>query len=178
MCFSDRSQKKSETPLAPAPAPAPTPVPVPVPVPTPTKQVPVAYRIDRGRDEFDPSPYHIRTRSSIQRHLDASPPPTEKSQRKNNKRFPKKYRDDGQINPKLFKQGSYYEYPTMSWPYNSQNAKGQGYRMVNGVRDEVEVGFTRTITDRNKNIQGVIYHPKWSRRGFVRAETMYSAGAV
>ncbi|KAL4806921.1 hypothetical protein BDV18DRAFT_160084 [Aspergillus unguis] len=131
---------------------------------------PVAYRINRGREDGDPSPFHLRTRTSVQRHMDKSPLPTDRSRRVNNKRFPKRFNNT----EKLFKQGSYYEYPTLSWPYDEQNSRGKAFRMVDGERQEVRVMFTRTITDRNKNIKGVVYHPEWSKTTCVRAEDIYA----
>ncbi|KIA75772.1 hypothetical protein HK57_00458 [Aspergillus ustus] len=144
MCFSDPSQKKSSKAGEPA------------------------YRINRGRTENDPNAYHLRTRASIQRHMDHSPAPTDQSRKKGNKRYPKRYND----NENLFQaEPSLYEYPSKSWPYNQQNAKGRAYVTgADGQRVQVDPEFTRTITDRNKNVKGVIYHPKGDRSGFVRAE--------
>ncbi|KAL2841844.1 hypothetical protein BJY01DRAFT_249340 [Aspergillus pseudoustus] len=146
MCFSDPSQKViPKTYIASEPA----------------------YRINRGRNENDPSAYHLRTRASIQRHLDHSPAPTAESRKKGNKRYPKRYND----RENLFREPSLYEYPSKSWPYNQQNAKGKAYTAgANGQRVQVDPEFTRTVTDRNKNVKGVIYHPEGDRSGFVRAQ--------
>jgi hypothetical protein len=98
--------------------------------------------------------------------MDRSPAPTAESRKKNNKRYPKRYNDTEQ----LFKEPSLYEYPTKSWPYDQQNTKGKAFKTVNGQRVQVNPEFTRTVTDRNKNVKGVIYHPSGNPSKFVRAK--------
>lgn len=61
----------------------------------------------------------------------------------------------------------------MSWPYEQQNVKGRVVQTANGQRDERNARFTRTITDRNKNIKGVIYHANGKRSEFERAKEVY-----
>jgi hypothetical protein len=65
-----------------------------------------------------------------------------------------------------------YEFPSHSFPYDKQNSKG---KILNpdGTKNEKIKGYTRTITDRNKVIQGVVYHPYKKKSEFVRAEEIY-----
>ncbi|KAL3476731.1 hypothetical protein BJX99DRAFT_258065 [Aspergillus californicus] len=132
------------------------------------KEPPMAYRINRGRQDNDPSPFHLRTHSSVQNHMSKSPSPTDKNRRPNNKRYPKRFNNT----EKVFRQGSYYEYPTRSWPYEKQNRDGKAPDPT-GERKFMDPLFTRTITDRNKNIKGVVYRPVESRRKVVRTEDIY-----
>ena len=62
----------------------------------------------------------------------------------------------------------------MDYPYHRQNAKGK-VRDVSpgGTVSYVTPGYTRTITDRHKNIRGVSYHPHGDHSSFVRAEEVY-----
>lgn len=97
-----------------------------------------------------------------------APYPIDKSRAKNNRRYPKKFHNTEKLFPH---GGSYYEYPTTDYPYSGQNAKGDAYRTDRqGSRVFIDPGYTRTIADRNKNIEGVAYHPQWSRREHVRAK--------
>lgn len=53
----------------------------------------------------------------------------------------------------------------MDYPYNNQNPRrGEAYRVKEGpngkmLKERVDAGHTRTITDQHTNIQGVLYHP-------------------
>jgi len=56
-----------------------------------------------------------------------------------------------------------YEYVTKSFPYDQQNSKGKlngpdGKPLAQATIDTLK-GHTRTVTDGNKDIHGVVYHP-------------------
>jgi hypothetical protein len=126
-----------------------------------------AYRIDRAID--DGAGRHYRRRSSVERHLAAAPPIREGH---GGHRYPKHFRNKEE----LFSGGeSLFEFPTMDYPYHLQNARGHILGAEEGV-----AGFTRTVTNRSREIKGVIYHPytgkpKRSNR-FVRAFEVRSWG--
>lgn len=80
---------------------------------------------------------------------------------KKGKRYPHRYKRKEGIFPP---GGEYYEFPTSNYPYDAQNAHGKVPSQPN-----VE-GFTRTVTNEHRAIQGVIYHPLGNRTGFLRAD--------
>lgn len=96
-------------------------------------------------------------------HLNNSPPIR---QGYKGKRYPHQYRNRENLFPA---GGDYYEFPTSNYPYHLQNSRGR----VQG-QPNVE-GFTRTVTDQNRVIQGVMYHPEGNYTDFVRADEVYPA---
>lgn len=96
-------------------------------------------------------------------HLNNSPPI---QQGYKGKRYPHQYRNREGLFPA---GGDYYEFPTSNYPYHLQNSRGR----VQG-QPNVE-GFTRTVTDQHRTIQGVMYHPDGNPTGFVRADEVYPA---
>lgn len=124
------------------------------------------------RTDSTDSRYHERRRSSVKRHMKNAPAPTPG---KKGKRYPKVYRNgEGHYKTK----STLYEYPTKDYPYSTQNYKGRG-RLTSpgGTVTDVDPEYTRTITDRRKNIQGVSYHPHGNKKGFKRAEEIYPASS-
>src|SRR3569833_471672 len=125
---------------------------------------------------------HVRRYSSLQNHLAVAPAPihpTDPKYRK--KKYPHVYENKEKLFP--LATSTLYEYPSKSYPYHNQNAKGVA-RTNTGTAVDPE--YIRTITNRDKQIQGVIYHPyvpphpanptipvysPW----FNRAETIYRA---
>lgn len=74
---------------------------------------------------------------------------------------PKEFKNYGRVIPRT---GHYTEYPTMDYPYDNQTAeKGafQARKTQKGtmVQERVNPGYVRTITDQNKHIEAVLYHP-------------------
>ncbi|KAF2417661.1 hypothetical protein EJ08DRAFT_703342 [Tothia fuscella] len=123
------------------------------------KGPPEAYRLHRH--PVDGPGYHERRHSSVERHLNTAPPIRVGYL---GKRYPHQYRHTEEI----FPQGrDYYEFPTSNYPYDRQIARGK----VQG-QPEIE-GFTRTVTDHDRNIRGVMYHPENDRKKFVRADEVY-----
>ncbi|PSK56805.1 hypothetical protein B9Z65_6429 [Elsinoe australis] len=61
---------------------------------------------------------------------------------------------------------SLYEYPAHRYPYEHQKKNGK----LKAIAQGAEKGYVRTVTVRNKNMRGVIYHPQWSRTEFERAD--------
>jgi hypothetical protein len=123
---------------------------------------------------------HECRRSSIERHLQSAPP-VQLGYRGG--RYPHRYQNKEQ----LFPPGSFYEYPSKAYPYEHQNAKGiVKPEFPDRAANYKDKGYTRTVTDRNKNVQGVIYHtlgapdPVTNQRshygGFARAEELHSKG--
>ena len=127
-----------------------------------------AYRINRLDHTGDG--HHYRSRRSVEYHLSNAPHP---SQAKKPKRYPHRYHN---YDNHYAASGSLYEYPTMDFPYENQNAKGWGKRTrADGTVETVRPRYTRTITDRNKQIQGVSYHPFGDSSNLVRAEEVRSS---
>lgn len=65
-----------------------------------------------------------------------------------------------------------FEFPTMAYPYSSQNSRGRVPDLGEGA-----AGFTRTITNRQREIRGVVYHPyitTGQSNQFVKAEEIYT----
>ena len=125
-----------------------------------------AYRIPRQDDS--PHGYHDRRRSSVQRHLDKAPAPIP---RPNGSRYPKEYQNRSEEYPSGI---TYYEYPTMDYPWGQQNYKGKVKRKnKDNSITEISPMYTRTITDSKKIIQGVSYHPHGDTRRLVRAEEIH-----
>ncbi|KAB5546918.1 hypothetical protein GE09DRAFT_194913 [Coniochaeta sp. 2T2.1] len=153
---------------------------LPQPKPVPKKLE--AYRVERHPTNDAIPGVTYRRASSIQRHIDAAPPiPPGLKDKKNNNRYPKKYNNKEKV-PKtnaeiqLFHVDTsltLYEYPSKTFPYDKQNYKGGIYGMT-AEQSRREKGHTRTITDRNKTIKGVIYHPQGDPKGFNRAQEIYS----
>jgi hypothetical protein len=71
------------------------------------------------------------------------------------KRYPHRYLNKEQLLP----PGSFYEFSSKPYPYEYQNSKGIVRKEFPENPTYPDKGYTRTITDRNKNIQGVFYHP-------------------
>ncbi|GIK03848.1 hypothetical protein Aspvir_007923 [Aspergillus viridinutans] len=171
MCFSDRSQSPTLQPKPVQPKPVEKPQVRRQRTRTDPLEPPPEDRTRaRQRDNF-PNVHHVRLRSSVEELVSNAPYPTDQARRKNNKRRPKRYNDQ----ERLFRKGSFYEYPTMEYPYKTQNSRGQAYKIVNGKRIDADPSFTRTITDRHKNVQGVIYHPEGRKSDFVRAQQIYNS---
>ncbi|KAL9133355.1 MAG: hypothetical protein Q9175_005465 [Cornicularia normoerica] len=128
-----------------------------------------AYRIYRHDDSG--SGYHDRRRSSVERHMNNAPAPIPP---RKGKRYPKVHHNREE---QYQTESTLYEYPTLDFPYSTQNYKGEGRSTSpGGTVTIVGPKYTRTITDRDKNIQGVSYHPYRDRRKFVRAEEIYTSG--
>ena len=90
---------------------------------------------------------HYRRYPSVERHLAAAPPIR---LGRGGNRFPKHYRNVGRLFPS---DQSLFEFPTMEYSYHLQNARG----FIPGCPGATK--FTRTITNRDREIKGVIYHP-------------------
>lgn len=128
---------------------------------------PVAYRIHR----LDSSEgYHDRRRSSVERHINNAPAPIPLPK---GKRYPKVHKNK----EKHYKSNStLYEYPTLDFPYATQNYKGTGRRISpGGSVTYVDQGYTRTITDSRKTVLGLSFHPLNSTSDFLRAQEIYPA---
>ena len=114
--------------------------------------------------------YHDRRRSSVQRHMDNAPAPIPLPK---GKRYPKLHRNTEEH---YKTESPLYEYPTMDWPYSTQNYQGEGRRTSpGGTVTKISPEYTRTITDRDKNIQGFSYHPYLNPKDFLRAEEICSS---
>ncbi|KAK1765202.1 hypothetical protein QBC33DRAFT_561024 [Phialemonium atrogriseum] len=126
----------------------------------------------RPLQEYDLEYLQIRRRaSSVKRHLDNGPAVKVGY---NGARYPHKYHNRNGPNAPLFPPGSFYEYPTKDFPYHLQNAKGKirtpsGNHFLGPAEERAMKGHTRTITDRNKSLQGVIYHHDAGSNAFMRA---------
>ncbi|PYI11092.1 hypothetical protein BO78DRAFT_414186 [Aspergillus sclerotiicarbonarius CBS 121057] len=106
-----------------------------------------------------PQPDHaLVLRSDIEKHLQDAPAPIPAHVPKDLTR-PKKYHNYDRAIPR---SGYYTEYPTMDYPYQNQSAKtGKAYKTVRTKKGKlmnmrVSSGCTRTITDPDKQIQGVL----------------------
>lgn len=64
---------------------------------------------------------------------------------------------------------SLYEYPAQRYPYARQNRKGKVLNNGN-PNDQVPKGYARTVTDRNKQMRGLIYHTDSDEFNFQRAD--------
>ena len=122
-----------------------------------------AYRVHRR--SYSPPGYHDRRRSSVERHLERAPRPIPA---KKGKQYPKVYKNS----EKHYNTGStLHEYPTLDFPWDTQNHQGQGRRTnPDDSITFVSPGYVRTITDSDKIIQGVSYHPSGDKQRYVRAE--------
>ena len=59
----------------------------------------------------------------------------------------------------------------MDYPYSKQNAKGKAKDVSpGGTRTEISPRYPPTITDRQKNIHGVSYHPYGEELGSERSQ--------
>lgn len=116
-----------------------------------------AYRVYNARIAPGPLPHR---RSELQRVLDEAPAidPTYRGSR-----YPHRYNDGEGL---FGTNTSLYEYPAHRYPYEHQRKNGTLKAIAKGA----EKGYVRTVTDRNKNMRGVIYHPEWTRKGFERAD--------
>ena len=122
-----------------------------------------AYRVHRT--ELSATGRTDISRSDVEQYLANAPLPPSAG----NKRYPKKFKNTENIiqNPHGI---ALSEYPTKNYPYN-QNSKGKAHRRSpGGTQYEVDPGYIRTITDDQKNIQGVIHHPFNDHHSHVRAE--------
>ncbi|MCJ1339567.1 hypothetical protein MMC09_004857 [Bachmanniomyces sp. S44760] len=120
-----------------------------------------------NRTEHDPFGYHERSRTSVEKHLNAAPPAVARGPN----RYPKKHRNKEQH---YNTPDQLWEYPTMPYPYAQQNAKGKARKVSpSGRVYNVSPGYTRTIVDNNKKIHGVSYHPHNNPHDFVRAGQIY-----
>lgn len=75
---------------------------------------------------------------------------------------PKEFKNHDRVIPRT---GHYTEYPTEDYPYDNQTAKKGAFRPVKTAKgktrlEHVKPGYVRTITDQNKHIQAVLYHPE------------------
>ena len=123
-----------------------------------------AYGINRT--EHDANGYHERRRSSVDLYLEAAPPTGARGHR-----YPKRHRNTERH---YDTEEELYEFPTMDYPYSEQNARGRvRRRSPGGTFTEFSPGYTRTITNANKDIQGLSYHPKDNPRRHVRAQEIY-----
>jgi hypothetical protein len=66
-----------------------------------------------------------------------------------------------------------YEFISKEYPYSEQNSRNGKIKYKTKDETRQMKGHTRTITDREKNIRGVVYHPKGNQLGFKRAEEIY-----
>lgn len=141
-----------------------------------------SYVIERHPHDENLDGRHYRRVASIQRHLNKAPiiHPEVKT-KKNSKRYPKKYNNretvpGSQAQYKLFQVDTaltLYEFPAKSFPYDQQNSQGKTKNKTREESREIK-GHTRTITDRQKNIKGVVYHPRGMEKSFARAQEIYS----
>jgi hypothetical protein len=138
-----------------------------------------SYLIRRNplEDELPGGP-HYRRHSSIQRHIDKAPViDRTKAKKRNNARYPKQYQNkDKDVHGRpLFHVGTdmtLYEFPSHSFPYQKQNCRGTILK-PDGTKDDAIKGYTRTITDKDKVIQGVVYHPYGKKRDLARAQEFF-----
>lgn len=143
-----------------------------------------AYRVERDRENEYIEGLHFRRHSSIQQHLDKAPVITdavrEYAKSAHPKKYPKEYhnkeKDELGQEYSLFVKGdppTFYEYISNDFPYAEQNNRGK-IKDLTKDQTRAKKGYTRTITDRNKNIKGVIYHPFGDENGFRRAQEVHS----
>ncbi|KAF2218275.1 hypothetical protein BDZ85DRAFT_286473 [Elsinoe ampelina] len=78
--------------------------------------------------------------------------------------FPHRYHDGEGL---FGTNTSLYEFPAQKYPYERQTRGGHA---IGPDGKRVPKGYARAITDRDKNIRGVIYHPEDDRHGFRRAD--------
>lgn len=123
-----------------------------------------------------PYSHELVTRTDVERHLQkapapiADPGPTSAPKKlgleprhrgPRDMTRPKEFQNHGRVIPRT---DCYTEYPTMDYPYDNQTAKKGGFvphKTPKGktIMKPVDPGYLRTITDQNKHIQGVLYHP-------------------
>nr|POF13802.1 hypothetical protein CFP56_02826 [Quercus suber] len=121
-------------------------------------------------------PRYERLRRDVIWDNHSAPPPLP---RPIGQRYPKEYRNQGtQFDSR---NGNIYEYPDEPYGYgDAQNARGQ--RKVFGPNGRqvrvVAPGPSRAITDMDKNLQGVVYHPKIDKSRHERAPERYRDGKV
>ena len=120
-----------------------------------------AYRILRRREDGGEGS-HDRRRSSVERHLGAAPDPIPRGK----KRYPKSYRNTDDVC--FAHEGPMYEYVTKEKARRTD---------PDGIRRSISPGYIRTITDDQKRMLGVVYHPEYNRKKLVRAEDIYGSSS-
>ncbi|KXJ95094.1 hypothetical protein Micbo1qcDRAFT_200531 [Microdochium bolleyi] len=131
------------------------------------------YKIER----LDAGPgSQVRRQSSLAQHLAVAPPPQPNYK---GKKYPHVYQNKDKPVTFPAETEQLQEYIAGPYPYNKQNAKGKARigATTSGQPVFADPGYQRIVTDNNKKIKGVIYHPYVAGghdNRFVRAEEVYS----
>ncbi|CAI7607910.1 unnamed protein product [Penicillium bialowiezense] len=124
-----------------------------------------------------PYSHELIQRADVEKHLRNAPPPVQDPGSKSAPQIlglgPRQKGQRDMTRPKEFKNhdrviprtGHYTEYPTEDYPYDNQTARRGAFKPVKTAKgntrmEHVNPGYVRTITDQNKQIQTVLYHPE------------------
>ena len=127
-----------------------------------------------------PYSHELVTRAEVEKHLQNAPAPIadpgpESALKKlglgprhrgpRDLTRPKEFQNHGRVIPRT---DCYTEYPTKDYPYHNQTPKKGGLvsqKTPKGktIMKSADPGYVRTITDQDKHIQAVLYHPDMSK---------------